>query len=62
LLNVSITYRKRITLPTRLQREDGQSLVEYALILVLVTLVCVGGLTSLGVGVNNVLNGIAGAF
>ncbi|HEX2110149.1 MAG TPA: Flp family type IVb pilin [Gaiellaceae bacterium] len=45
-----------------MQRDDGQSLVEYALILFLVTLVCIGGLTSLGVGVNNLLNGIAGAF
>ncbi len=43
-------------------REDGQALVEYALILSLIAVVCVGALTLLGGNVMNSLNQIAGAF
>jgi Flp pilus assembly pilin Flp len=39
---------------------DGQALVEYALILMLVALVCVGALQLIGTNVNNALNAIAG--
>jgi pilus assembly protein Flp/PilA len=46
-------------------REEGQSLVEYALILALVAIVLVAGLNALGVGItgifNNVVNALAGA-
>ena len=42
-------------------REEGQALVEYALILSLIAVVCIGALTLLGGNVNNVLNEIAGA-
>jgi pilus assembly protein Flp/PilA len=42
-------------------REDGQALVEYALILSLIAVVCIGALTLLGGNVMNVLNQIAGA-
>ena len=41
--------------------EDGQALVEYALILSLIAVVCIGALTLLGGNVNNVLNTIANA-
>jgi pilus assembly protein Flp/PilA len=44
------------------RREDGQALVEYALILSLIAVVCVGALTLLGGNVMNALNQIAGAF
>jgi pilus assembly protein Flp/PilA len=40
--------------------DEGQALVEYALVLVLVALVCVGGLTLLGTDVSNLLNNVAG--
>jgi len=42
-----------------LREEDGQALVEYALVLSLVALVAVGALTLLGVNVTNALNAIA---
>lgn len=42
-------------------REEGQALVEYALILSLIAVVCIGALTLLGGNVMNVLNQIAGA-
>jgi pilus assembly protein Flp/PilA len=44
-----------------LRSEDGQALVEYALILSLIAVVCIGALTLLGGNVNNVLNTIANA-
>lgn len=42
-----------------LREEDGQALVEYALVLSLVALVAVGAVTLLGVNVTNALNTIA---
>ena len=41
-------------------REEGQALVEYALILALVAVVSIGALTLLGTNVSGVLNNIAG--
>lgn len=47
----------------RLRRsEDGQALVEYALILTLIAMVCVGALTLLGTNVMNALTQVAGMF
>ena len=43
----------------RLEREDGQALVEYGLILALIALVCIAGLTALGVSVNSLLQAVA---
>jgi pilus assembly protein Flp/PilA len=43
------------------EREEGQALVEYALILALVSVVAVGSLTLLGTNVDGVLSGIAGS-
>jgi pilus assembly protein Flp/PilA len=42
------------------QREEGQALVEYALILALVSVVAVGSLTILGTNIDGVLSDIAG--
>jgi len=42
------------------EREEGQALVEYALILSLIAVVCIGALTALGVGVSGILSQIAG--
>ena len=41
-------------------REEGQALVEYALILALVSVVAIGALTALGGSIQGVLNNIAG--
>ena len=41
------------------KREEGQALVEYALILALVSIVSVAALTALGTGVGDALQNIA---
>ena len=46
----------------RYRDEDGQALVEYALILGLVAVVAIGALTTLGTNVNAVLSQIAAAI
>jgi pilus assembly protein Flp/PilA len=42
-----------------LHREEGQGLVEYALILVLVSIVAIGALAAIGTGVTDVLDTIS---
>jgi pilus assembly protein Flp/PilA len=46
----------------RFDREDGQALAEYGLILAFIAIVCVLALTALGVAVSGVLGGVTGAF
>lgn len=46
----------------RIRREDGQSLVEYALIIALVAIVLVGALTALAGGIGNVFAAIQAAL
>jgi Flp pilus assembly pilin Flp len=41
---------------------DGQALVEYALIVSLVAVICAGTLAALGVGVEGLMSGIPGAL
>ena len=48
---MSFVYRIR-------EREEGQALVEYALILALVSVVSVGALTALGLGISDLFDGI----
>jgi len=43
----------------RRSREEGQALVEYALILLLVALVTVGALSAIGVSVSAAINAMA---
>lgn len=43
-------------------REEGQALVEYALILSLISVVAIGALTLIGTNVTNILNTVAGAL
>ena len=45
-----------------LRKQEGQTLAEYALILVLIAIVCIGVLTVLGTSVTGVLTTIAGAL
>lgn len=47
---------------TSKQREDGQGLVEYALILVLVSVVVVVVLSQMGPAVGNIFSGVVGAL
>jgi pilus assembly protein Flp/PilA len=49
-------------LAARIRREDGQAMVEYALILGLVSVVAIGALTTIGTDVNGVLNAVVGAL
>jgi pilus assembly protein Flp/PilA len=44
------------------EREEGQGLVEYGLILVLISIVAMAGLTAIGTNVTQVFNDIAGAL
>ena len=48
-----------LQLMARLDREEGQGLVEYALILVLVSIVAIAALTALGTGVRDILQSVA---
>jgi len=45
-----------------MEREEGQGLVEYALILVLVSIVAIGALAAIGTNVTNVLQTVANAL
>ena len=49
-------------LMAKMQNEEGQGLVEYSLIIVLISVVCVAALTTLGVTVNGVFTTINGLF
>lgn len=44
------------------EREEGQGLVEYGLILVLISIVAIAALTAIGTNVTQVFNDIAGAL
>ncbi|HMI99082.1 MAG TPA: Flp family type IVb pilin [Gaiellaceae bacterium] len=46
----------------RIRREDGQALAEYALILALVAVVCIGALTVLGTSISAQLSAISTAI
>ncbi len=46
----------------RFNREDGQALAEYALILAFIAIVCVLALTALGLAISGAFTGITGAF
>jgi pilus assembly protein Flp/PilA len=45
-----------------LNRDEGQALVEYALILALVSVVAIGILTTLGVNIVTILTSVANAL
>jgi pilus assembly protein Flp/PilA len=47
------------SVPERVEREDGQALVEYALILALIAVVTIGVLQVLGVNVSSILNKVS---
>jgi pilus assembly protein Flp/PilA len=47
---------------SRVEREDGQALAEYGLILALIAVVCILALTALGVAISGKLSAITGAL
>ena len=47
---------------TMFQDEEGQGLVEYALIILLVAIVVIGALTAIGLRVENTFNSIANSL
>jgi len=49
-------------LVSRFEREDGQALAEYGLLLALIVVVCVLAVTALGLAISGILGSIAGAF
>jgi pilus assembly protein Flp/PilA len=51
--------RARAFIQDRLAREEGQALVEYALILALIAVVAIAALTLLGGNVTSILSNIA---
>lgn len=44
------------------RREEGQDLLEYALLIALIAIVCVGAITLAGTQVRDAFNNIAGAI
>jgi Flp pilus assembly pilin Flp len=59
-MTTRFSFRLFPEIQKRFATEEGQALVEYALILLLVALVCFGALQLIGTNVNNALNAIAG--
>lgn len=53
---------KQIHTETRAAADDGQALVEYALIIAFVAIVCAGVLGALGTGVSGIIQQVADAF
>jgi Flp pilus assembly pilin Flp len=51
-----------VRLVSSLRREDGQDLLEYALLVALIALVAVAAVTAAGVKVNDIFFAIAGAI
>ena len=49
-------------LMAKMQNEEGQGLIEYALIIVLISIVCIIALTAIGTGVNSVFSRIGAAL
>ena len=53
-------YVKGQTLKNKLKEEDGQDLVEYAAVIVLVVLALTGGMSTLAQGINSAMGQIGG--
>lgn len=51
-------YSKCYVLLTELKDENGQDLVEYAAVIVLVVLALTGGMTTLANGINNAMGSV----
>ncbi|MGO9324097.1 MAG: Flp family type IVb pilin [Terracidiphilus sp.] len=51
-----------VKLQTLTAREEGQDLVEYALLVALIALVCIGGVKQVASAVNTVFSNISGSL
>ncbi len=49
-------------LASRVEGEEGQTLVEYGLLLALIAVVCVGAITAMGTSVSGMLTALAGSI
>jgi Flp pilus assembly pilin Flp len=53
---------RRSHISAAILQEDGQALVEYSLILLLIALVTIGALTSIGTAVSGIISSVAAAL
>ena len=51
-----------VKLQTLMAREEGQDLVEYALLVALIALVCIGGVSKVATAVNSVFSNISNSL
>jgi pilus assembly protein Flp/PilA len=51
-----------LAIVARFEREDGQALAEYGLLLALIAVVCIAALGFLGLAIAGTLSSITGAF
>jgi len=58
----STINRSLTALVARFDREDGQALAEYGLLLALIAVVCILALTALGLAISGTLGSITGAL
>ena len=47
---------------SRFEREDGQALAEYGLLLALIAVVCVLAITALGLAISGILGSVSGSL
>ena len=58
----SRTNEALMALLSRFQREDGQALAEYGLLLALIAVVCIAALAALGLAIAGTLDSITGSL
>jgi pilus assembly protein Flp/PilA len=51
-----------VSFVSRFEREEGQALAEYGLLLALIAVVCILALTALGLAISGTLSSITGAL
>jgi len=51
-----------LSIVSRFEREDGQALAEYGLLLALIAVVCIAALTLLGLAIAGTLDSITGSM
>jgi len=51
-----------LSIVSRFEREDGQALAEYGLLLALIAVVCIAALTLLGLAIAGTLDSITGSL
>jgi len=59
---LSKIHETLVLFASRFEREDGQALAEYGLLLALIAVVCIVAVTALGLAISGTLGSITGAF